>query len=85
MLPIEPPGLWNPLWEAAVAAALARLLAVSAGTRVAVPDGLVADTFRRALDALLPPGPPTNSTIRARSGSANNRITSGEADISTPR
>lgn len=55
--PVEPPGRWNRLWEAAVASALARLLAVSAGTRVTVPDGLVADIFRRALDALLPPGP----------------------------
>ncbi|MEH0827443.1 MULTISPECIES: hypothetical protein [unclassified Micromonospora] len=59
--PVEPPGQWSPLWEAAVAAALARLLAVSAGARVIVPDGLVADTFRRALDQLLPPGPPART------------------------
>jgi hypothetical protein len=59
--PVEPCGWWNPLWQAAVAAALAHLLAVSAGTRVTVPDGLVADTFRRGLDALLPPGPPVKT------------------------
>ncbi|MEU1679641.1 hypothetical protein ABZ422_11200 [Micromonospora zamorensis] len=63
--PVEPPGQWHPLWEAAVGAALARLLAVSAGTRVAVPDGLVADTFGRALDALLPPGPPVKTLALA--------------------
>jgi hypothetical protein len=56
MPPVEPSGAWSPLWVAAVAAALARLLAVSAGAQVAVPDGLVAETFRRALDTLLPPG-----------------------------
>lgn len=61
MPPVEPPGQWSPLWEAAVAVALARLLAVSSGTRVTVPDGPVAGTFRRALDALLPPGPPARS------------------------
>ncbi|MEV0807207.1 hypothetical protein [Micromonospora sp. NPDC050200] len=66
--PVEPPGQWNPLWAAAVAAALARLLAVSAGTRVTVPDGLVADTFRRVLDALLPPGPPTKTLTLAGPG-----------------
>lgn len=61
MPPVEPPGTWNPLWEAAVGAALARVLAASAGARVAVPDGPVADTFRRAVDALLPPGPPART------------------------
>jgi hypothetical protein len=56
--PVEPSGLWNPRWEAEVGAALAHLLAASAGAPVAVPAGLVADTFGRALDALLPAGPP---------------------------
>ncbi|MGI8331483.1 hypothetical protein ACRYCC_16090 [Actinomadura scrupuli] len=55
--PVEQSGAWSPLWEAAVAAAVARLLAVSAGTPVAVPDGPVAETFRRTLGTLLPPGP----------------------------
>ncbi|MET8331230.1 hypothetical protein [Streptomyces sp. NPDC005181] len=59
--PVEQSGAWSPRWEAAVGAALAHLLAASAGTRVAVPDGLVADTFGRALDTLLPPGPPTKN------------------------
>jgi hypothetical protein len=63
--PLEPPGLWNPLWEAAVAAALARILAVSAGTQVTVPDGLAAGTFGRALGALLPPGPPAKTLALA--------------------
>jgi hypothetical protein len=49
-----------------VAAALARLLAVSAGTRITVPDGIVADTFRRALDVLLPSGQAVASGQPAR-------------------
>lgn len=52
--PVEPSGAWSPVWEAAVAVALARLLAVSDGARVVVPDGLVAATFSRALNTLLP-------------------------------
>jgi len=54
--PVEPSGSWDPLWAAAVAAALARLLAASGGAPVTVADGLVAGTFRGALDALLPWG-----------------------------
>jgi hypothetical protein len=56
------------VWAAAVAAALARLLAVSAGTRMTVPDRLVADTFRLALDTLLPPGPPAKTLALAGPG-----------------
>ncbi|MFD3486094.1 hypothetical protein [Streptomyces sp. NPDC058665] len=55
---VEQSGRWNPRWEAAVGAALAHMLAASAGAPVAVPDGLVADTFGRALEVLLPPGQP---------------------------
>ncbi|MEU9544875.1 MULTISPECIES: hypothetical protein [Streptomyces] len=66
--PIEPPGVWSPRWEAAVGAALAHLLAASAGTPVAVPHGLLADTFGRALDALLPPGPPVRNVVLAGPG-----------------
>ena len=33
-----------------------------------VPDGLVAVTFRRALDALLPPGPPARTLALAGPG-----------------
>ncbi|HEU5032583.1 MAG TPA: hypothetical protein VFV01_47220 [Spirillospora sp.] len=59
--PVEQPGRWNPIWEAAAGAALAHLLAVSDGAPVAVPDGIVGDVFGRALDALLPAGPPAKS------------------------
>uniref|UniRef100_UPI0004C2008D hypothetical protein n=1 Tax=Streptomyces sp. NRRL B-12105 TaxID=1463827 RepID=UPI0004C2008D len=57
------PGLnhywsWSPRWEAAAGQALAHLLAASEGHPVTVPDGLTAQLFRRALDTLLPPGPP---------------------------
>ncbi|WP_328696399.1 hypothetical protein [Streptomyces sp. NBC_00342] len=55
--PVEPSGHWSPRWTAAAGAALAHLLAASAGAPVSVPDGLVAQTFGRALEALLPPGP----------------------------
>jgi hypothetical protein len=66
--PIQPPGAWSPPWEAAVGAALAHLLAASNGTPVAVPDGPVAQTFRRALDALLPPRPPAKNLALAGPG-----------------
>ncbi|MEU2870785.1 hypothetical protein ABZ769_16520 [Streptomyces olivoreticuli] len=66
--PIEPSGWWSIRWEAAVGAALAHLLAASSGTPVAVPDGLVTDTFGRALDALLPPGPPAKRMALAGPG-----------------
>jgi hypothetical protein len=55
--PVESHGWWDPRWEAAVAVALTHVLAVSEGTRVTVPDGLLADFFRPALDALLPSVP----------------------------
>ncbi|WP_343230813.1 hypothetical protein [Yinghuangia seranimata] len=51
-------GWWEPEWYAAVGFALAHLLAMSGGVPVGVPDGLVAQTFRRALRVLLPAGPP---------------------------
>ncbi|MGI5486298.1 hypothetical protein [Microtetraspora malaysiensis] len=66
--PIEPIGAWSPVWEAAVAVALAHLLAASDGARVVVPDGPVADTFRPALDALLPPEPSVKSLALAGPG-----------------
>lgn len=49
---------WSPQWEAAAGQALAHLLAASEGHPTTVPDGLTAQLFRRALDTLLPPGPP---------------------------
>ncbi|MGW0658108.1 hypothetical protein [Streptodolium elevatio] len=51
-------GWWEPEWAAAVGVALAHLLAACGGVSVAVPDGLVAHTFRRPLRAVLPQGPP---------------------------
>lgn len=48
---------WNPQWEAAAGHALAHLLAASEGHPVIVPDGLAAQVFQRALDAMLPAGP----------------------------
>ena len=54
--PIEPLGLWNPRWEAAIGAALASLLAATSGDRVVAPAGLLTDTFGRATDVLVPPG-----------------------------
>lgn len=67
-LPIEPTGTWSPRWEAAVGAALAHLLAASAGSPVAVADGLGAEIFGRALDALLPPGPSARGLALAGPG-----------------
>ncbi|WP_285629618.1 hypothetical protein [Actinoallomurus iriomotensis] len=66
--PLESSGMWSPLWDVAVSAALAHLLAVSAGVRVNLPDGLVAETFGPALDALLPPGPPARNLALAGPG-----------------
>lgn len=66
--PVEQPGWWSPVWTAAVAAALAHLVAVSDGKRVTVPDGPVAEAFRGAIDALLPPGPPAQNLVLAGPG-----------------
>ncbi|WP_030762360.1 MULTISPECIES: hypothetical protein [unclassified Streptomyces] len=66
--PIEPPGGWSPHWEAAVAVALAHLLAASEGNRVGVPAGLLATTFGRTLDGLLPAGPPVKTLDLAGPG-----------------
>ncbi|MEV4410314.1 hypothetical protein [Catellatospora sp. NPDC049609] len=66
--PIEQGGYWSPVWSAAAGATLAHLLAASAGTQVTVPGGLVATVFRRALDAILPPGPPVRSLTLAGPG-----------------
>ncbi|MFI7633903.1 hypothetical protein [Nonomuraea sp. NPDC049400] len=66
--PVDPRGFWSPPWEAAVAVALAHLLAVSGGKRVSVPDGPVAEAFRRAIDSLLPPGPPERHLVLAGPG-----------------
>ncbi|MET8755585.1 hypothetical protein ABZW32_36640 [Streptomyces sp. NPDC004667] len=59
---------WSPRWEAAAGRALAHLLVASEGRPVAVPDGLAQEVFRRALDALLPPGPPVRRAVLAGPG-----------------
>jgi hypothetical protein len=59
---------WSPQWEAAAGRALAHLLAASKGEPVKVPDGLTADVFQRALDALLPAGPPKRCAVLAGPG-----------------
>ncbi|KAB8183263.1 hypothetical protein FH608_049335 [Nonomuraea phyllanthi] len=66
--PVDPRGYWSPQWRAAVAVALAHLLVVSGGKRVAVPDGPVAEVFRRAIDSLLPLGKPERHLILAGPG-----------------
>ncbi|MEU7835265.1 hypothetical protein [Nonomuraea sp. NPDC049129] len=66
--PVEQPGWWSPRWEAAVAVALAHLLALSGGQRIAVPDGPVAEAFRKALDTLLPAGPSARNLVLAGPG-----------------
>ncbi|MFF0382345.1 hypothetical protein [Streptomyces sp. NPDC004286] len=56
---------WSPRWEAAAGHALAHLLAASEGQPVKVPDGLAADVFQRALDALLPTDAPARCAALA--------------------
>ncbi|MER6736870.1 hypothetical protein [Streptomyces puniciscabiei] len=56
---------WSPQWEGAAGRALAHLLAASEGRPVTVPDGLAEDVFQRALDALLPAGPPARRAVLA--------------------
>lgn len=65
--PVEQPGHWSPQWTAAVGAALAHLLAASAGAPVAIPDCL-SETFGHALDVLLPAGPPVREVAMAGPG-----------------
>ncbi|MFC9246204.1 hypothetical protein ACFT7S_20045 [Streptomyces sp. NPDC057136] len=59
---------WSPQWEAAAGRALAHLLAASQGLPLTVPDGLTKEMFQRALDALLPAGPPARRAVMAGPG-----------------
>ncbi|MEU8622195.1 hypothetical protein [Streptomyces sp. NPDC048623] len=59
---------WSPQWEAAAGRALAHFLVASDGRAVTVPDGLPAEVFRRALDTLLPAGPPARRAVLAGPG-----------------
>ncbi|MBA9004989.1 hypothetical protein [Thermomonospora cellulosilytica] len=67
--PIEASGRWNPRWEVSAAVSLAHLLAASGGARMTLPENrLLAVTFGRALEMLLPPGPPTKTLALAGPG-----------------
>jgi len=59
---------WSPQWEAAAGQALAHLLAASQGRPVTVPNGLTAEVFQRALDALLPSHLPERRAVLAGPG-----------------
>lgn len=59
---------WSPQWEAAAGRALAHLLAASKGRPVTVPHGLIEEVFQRALDAMLPAGPPVRRAVIAGPG-----------------
>lgn len=59
---------WSPQWEAAAGQALAHLLIASEGQPVKVPDGLTANVFQRALDALLPAGTTKRRAVLAGPG-----------------
>ncbi|RZD80477.1 hypothetical protein [Streptomyces albidoflavus] len=63
-----PEGWWDPRWAAAVGAALAGVVALSGGRPVAVEPGPLAVTLGRAVDALLPPGPPGRTVVLAGPG-----------------
>ncbi|GAA3215932.1 hypothetical protein ACFO1B_14920 [Dactylosporangium siamense] len=54
---LEQNGSWSPVWSAALAAALARVLAVSGGAPVTA-DGALDALIGPALAAMLPAGPP---------------------------
>lgn len=69
---------WSPRWEAAAGRALAHLLAASEGSAVTVPEGLAAEVFQRALDALLPTGRPARRAVLAGPGLP---APDGQADI----
>ncbi|MET9677763.1 hypothetical protein ABZY68_32435 [Streptomyces sp. NPDC006482] len=68
---------WSPRWEAAAGQALAHLLAASKGRPVRVPDGLVEEVFQRALDALLPAGPPAQRAVLAGPGRPTSDLDAG--------
>ncbi|MFE4061907.1 hypothetical protein ACFXP3_37460 [Streptomyces sp. NPDC059096] len=59
---------WSPRWEAAAGRALAHLLAASEGGPVTVPAGPAEEVFQRALDTLLPAGPPARRAVLAGPG-----------------
>ncbi|MFC5664982.1 hypothetical protein ACFP3U_18585 [Kitasatospora misakiensis] len=64
---------WSPRWEAAAGRVLAHLLVASEGRPVIVPGGVVAEVFQRALDTLLPAGPPARRAVLAGPGQPSPR------------
>ncbi|MFI8253867.1 hypothetical protein [Streptomyces filamentosus] len=56
--PVDPEGHWDVRWTAAAGTALARLLAASGGRALRLPAGLPTVMFGRAVEGLLPAGPP---------------------------
>lgn len=66
--PVEQLGTWSPLWETAIGAVLAHVLAASDGLPVTVPDGPVADVLRRPLEILIPAKAPARNLVLAGPG-----------------
>ncbi|MFF9503981.1 hypothetical protein [Streptomyces sp. NPDC014656] len=56
--PVDPEGHWDVRWTAVAGTALARLLAASGGRALLLPAGLPTVMFGRAVERLLPAGPP---------------------------
>ncbi len=78
-------GGGSPQWEAAAGQALAHLLADSERRPVRVPNGLIAEVFQRALDALLPAAPPERRAVLAGPGRAGpGRAGPGRAGAACP-
>jgi hypothetical protein len=66
--PVEAAGWWSPIWAAAMGDALARLLALSGGSPVSVPGGLLAHALRRSLNRFLGQRPQARSLSLALAG-----------------
>lgn len=62
---VDDADLWHDRVRISAGLTLAHVLIASEGAPVTVPGGPVADTFRRHLDALLPPGPPARTLALA--------------------
>ena len=61
--PLDESGEWSPAWAAAAGAGLARLLAVSDNTPIAVPEGLCEILFAPSLQVLLPGAPAKKAAL----------------------
>ncbi|GLY06907.1 MULTISPECIES: hypothetical protein [Actinoplanes] len=77
--PVDEPGWWNPIWQAAAGHALAYLLAHSGGRPIELPGGVLSEVFRPALDVLHPqPSSPSTPCTVALAGPGRS---APEADI----